>query len=137
MILPKPSAEVEIFSDDPAWQEAKTQTLEILDGGLIYAKGPNSVTDTEEVPGRGPAREGKDHRIQAGSRPPPQDDQGRTSLFRQRKLRAHRHPVHPLRNSAVDELVPLKIQSAQPPEQGPSRSRGWTKEIKWARSGHG
>ena len=101
----------------PRSAEAKEQTLEILEGGLIYAKGPNPDTDEYRVV----YPLGKD----------------KITGF---KLEAVRHPKmtkgglarsdsgnfvltdiqFKLRNSAVDELVPLKIQSAQATyEQGP------------------
>lgn len=106
----------------PRSAEAKAQTLEVLEGGLIYAKGPNPDTDEYRVV----YPLGKDKitgfKLEAVRHPKmtkgglARSDSGNFVLT---DLRFN------LRPSAVDELVPLKIQSAQATyEQGPLKIAG-------------
>ena len=101
----------------PRSAEAKEQTLEILDGGLIYAKGPNPDTDEYRVVYPLGKEKITGFKLEAVRHPKmtkgglARSDSGNFVLTDIR---------FKLRNSAVDELVPLKIQSAQATyEQGP------------------
>ena len=109
---PKPTGRL-----TPRSAEAKEQTLEILDGGLIYAKGPNPDTDEYRVVYPLGKEKITGFKLEAVRHPKmtkgglARSDSGNFVLT---DIRFN------LRNSAVDELVPLKIQSAQATyEQGP------------------